>query len=278
MNDYENMTRIIRYLANHAGEQPTLTQLANMAGYSPAYFQRRFTTWVGVSPKSYIQHLTLINARLLLKHGASVFDVAVDTGLSGMGRLHDLCVTLDAATPGEIKTGGLGLTIHYGFGMTPFGACLIASTQRGICYLAFIQDGDYEPAVIGLKQAWPRAEIVHKNEEAEKLIMRIFDLQHNQQQLPLRALVKGTNFQLQVWRALLKIPEGKLSTYGQLASAINNPTAARATGSAVGANLLAYLIPCHRVIRSTGVIGDYRWGTARKRAILAHEFARTMGE
>jgi len=272
------MTRIIRYLTEHAGEQPTLTQLANMVGYSPAYFQRKFTTWVGVSPKSYIQHLTLLNARLLLTQGTSVFDVAVETGLSSLGRLHDLCVTLDAVTPGELKTGGLGLTIHYGFGMTPFGESIIANTQRGICYLAFIQDGEYEVALNGLKQAWPRAEIVHKNEEAEKLIMRIFDLQHNPQLLPLRALVKGTNFQLQVWRALLKIPEGKLTTYGELASAINKPTAARATGSAVGANLLAYLIPCHRVIRNTGVIGDYRWGTARKHAILAHELAKTMSD
>jgi AraC family transcriptional regulator of adaptative response/methylated-DNA-[protein]-cysteine methyltransferase len=278
VNDYEKMATIIRYLAEHAREQPTLTQLANMAGYSPAYFQRQFTAWVGVSPKSYIQYLTLVNARLLLTQSASVFDVAVDTGLSGMGRLHDLCVTLDAATPGELKTGGHGLTIHYGFGMTPFGECIVASTQRGICYLAFIQDGEYEPAITGLKRAWPGAVIVHKNEELEKLIMQVFDLQHNQQQLPLRALVKGTNFQLQVWRALLKIPEGKLTTYGDLASAINKPTAARATGSAVGANLLAYLIPCHRVIRNTGVIGDYRWGTARKRAILAHELAKTMND
>jgi len=276
MNDYENMTKIIRYLADHAEEQPTLTQLAEMAGYSPAYFQRRFTSWVGVSPKSYIQHLTLMNARLLLTQGASVFDAAVDSGLSGTGRLHDLCVTLDAATPGELKTGGLGLTIHYGFGMTPFGDCILASTQRGICYLAFIQEGEFDQAITGLKRAWPRAEIVHKNKESEKLIMQVFELQRNQQQLPLRALVKGTNFQLQVWRALLKIPEGKLTTYGDLASAVNKPSAARATGSAVGANLLAYLIPCHRVIRNTGVIGDYRWGTARKRAIIAHEFARSV--
>jgi AraC family transcriptional regulator of adaptative response/methylated-DNA-[protein]-cysteine methyltransferase len=276
MNDYENMTKIIRYLAEHAGEQPTLTQLANMTGYSPAYFQRKFTAWVGVSPKSYIQHLTLVNARLLLTQGARIFDVAVDTGLSGLGRLHDLCVTLDAATPGEIKTGGLGLTIHYGFGMTPFGECIIASTPRGICYLAFIQDGDYEAAITGLKRVWPCAVMVHKNEESQNLIMRIFALQHNQHQAPLRVLVKGTNFQLQVWRALLKIPVGRLVTYGDLATYIARPGSARAVGSAVGANQLAYLIPCHRVIRNTGVIGEYRWGSCRKKAIIKCETARKL--
>lgn len=272
------MSRILRYLADHAGEQPTLTQLANMAGYSPAYFQRRFTDWVGVSPKSYIQHLTQVNARYLLTQGVNVFDVAIDTGLSGMGRLHDLCVKLEAATPGEIKTGGAGLDIIYGFGTTPFGECIIANTQRGICYLAFISEGEHELALTNLKRAWPGARLTLNNEASLQLIMQVFTPQYKQYPTPLRILVKGTSFQLQVWRALLQIPEGQLTTYGDLASAINKPTAARATGSAVGANLLAYLIPCHRVIRSTGVIGDYRWGSARKSAILAYEFAKTMSK
>jgi len=275
VNDYQKMANIIEYLATHSSDQTSLTTLADMADLSPYYFQRKFTEWVGVSPKSYLQCLTLESARTLLIRNNSVVDVALDTGLSGPGRLHDLCVTLDAASPGEIKSGGAGLTVHYGFGLTPFGECLLAHSRRGICYLAFVNHHEHDLAIKALKDTWPGADLIYQDETAEKLITQIFNKQHNQH-APLRALVKGTNFQLQVWRALLKIPEGGLVTYGALASSIDRPRAARATGAAVGANTLAYLIPCHRVIRNTGVIGEYRWGSNRKRAIIACEIARTL--
>lgn len=278
MNDYDKIADIIEYLAKNVGEQPDLATLANMAELSPGHFQRKFTQWVGVSPKSYLQCLTFKDAKSSLDQGDSLFESAFNAGLSGSGRLHDLCVTLDAATPGEIKRGGEGLQISYGFGLTPFGECIIANSQRGICYLAFISQDDHKQAVTGLRKAWPAADLLHSNNDALHLIKQVFNLQTNCQQSSLRAYVRGTNFQLQVWRALLRIPEGRLVTYGTLASVLDKPGAARAVGSAVGANLLAYLIPCHRVIRNTGIIGEYRWGSQRKKALIACERAKLTGD
>ncbi|MEX2352819.1 MAG: methylated-DNA--[protein]-cysteine S-methyltransferase, partial [Gammaproteobacteria bacterium] len=212
----------------------------------------------------------------LLRQGNTVFETAIDTGLSGPGRLHDLCVSLESATPGEIRNGGAGLKIIYGFGPTPFGECILASSERGICYLAFIDGNNHEEAIKELKAAWPRAELKYRESDALKLISKIFNLQHTRQRVPLRAFVKGTDFQLRVWRALLQIGEGNLVTYGDLAAYIDRPRAARAVGTAVGANPLAYLIPCHRVIRNSGVIGDYRWGSNRKKIIIACETARGL--
>jgi AraC family transcriptional regulator of adaptative response/methylated-DNA-[protein]-cysteine methyltransferase len=276
MNDYQQMAKVINYLSAHAKEQPTLDLLADLAGLSPYHFQRKFSAWVGVSPKSYLQCLNLENARGLLHQGNTVLDVAVDSGLSGPGRLHDLCVTLDAATPGEIKTGGEGLVITYGFGATPFGECMLGNSSRGICYLAFIDKNGHEQALKELTAMWPNATLKHQQKHSMAVIMQIFNLERLEEVPPLRAYVKGTRFQLRVWRALLQIPEGRLVSYGELAARISQPSAARAVGSAVAANSLAYLIPCHRVIRSTGITTGYRWGSERKRTIIACERARTM--
>jgi AraC family transcriptional regulator of adaptative response/methylated-DNA-[protein]-cysteine methyltransferase len=273
MNDYLLMSRVLQYLASHARDRPSLEQLAGVAGLSPGHFQRKFCAWVGISPKSYLQYLALENARRLLEEGSSVLDAALDTGLSGPGRLHDLCVTLEAATPGEVKTGGADLPVTYGFGPTPFGDCLLANSPRGICYLAFIGADGHERAVADLAAAWPGARLSHRQKGAMADIRRVFS-PAGPEAGPLRAYVKGTRFQLRVWRALLQIPTGGLVSYGELAARIKRPGAARAVGAAVGANTLAYLIPCHRVIRSNGIMTGYRWGNERKQAMIVNEAAR----
>lgn len=278
MNDYQKITRAINYLVEHAQEQPDLHLLAEQAGLSPYHFQRKFSAWTGVSPKSFLQFLTLENAREMLKRGRPVQDVAWDSGLSGAGRLHDLCVNLEAATPGDIKSGGAGLQIDYGYGPTPFGECLLADTPRGICYLSFVPQPNHAAAFNELQQLWPHASYSHQPDKSLLLIQQVFKLQGGGRETALRGYVKGTRFQLRIWRALLQIPEGALSSYGEIAAAINQPAAARAVGSAVGANPLAYLIPCHRVIRNTGVIGAYRWGSNRKKIMLACEYARSPAQ
>lgn len=264
MNDYERVAEVIRYLDAHQPEQPSLERLAAKAGLSAAHFHRLFSRWAGVTPKDFLQCLTLENARERLQRGQSVFDAALDAGLSSAGRLHDLCVTLEAATPGEMKAGGAGWTIDAGFAVTPFGLCCIGSGPRGVCFLEFVEDKNRTV----LTAAWPKAEIRWHDKMVEEIAARVFQ---TGQKTDLKALVRGTPFQLRVWRALVRIPAGTMVSYGQLAEAVGNPGAARAVGTAVGANPLAYLIPCHRVIRETGVVGQYRWGHERKRVILGWE-------
>ena len=274
MNDYQKISQSINYLVEHAQEQPSLKLLADKAGLSPSHFQKKFTAWTGVSPKSFLQYLTLQHAKEMLEKGKPVQEAAWTTGLSGPGRLHDLCVSLEAASLGEIKSGGAGLNIRYGYGPTPFGECLLAESQRGICYLAFTQLRAQETELNNLKQLWPSASIICAGDTAPRMIQRIFNFQNESDRLPLHAYVKGTKFQLRVWRALLEIPEGSLTSYGKIAKAVRHPGAARAVGSAVGANPLAYVIPCHRVIGNSGLIGNYRWDSSRKQIMLACEYAR----
>jgi AraC family transcriptional regulator of adaptative response/methylated-DNA-[protein]-cysteine methyltransferase len=271
MNNYRQMAGVINYLNAHYTEQPSLEKLASVAGLSKHHFQRKFVAWAGVSPKSFLQHLTLKNARGLLRQGSSVMGVAHHSGLSGASRLHDLCVTLEAATPGEIKRGGEGLGISYGFGFSPFGECLVATSARGIVHLAFVDDDKKRQAINNLRNHWPKANLFPDELAAKNVIQDVFDNDNNNQRSSIRAFVKGTKFQLRVWRALLQVPTGKLVTYGQLAESINQPGASRAVGSALGKNSLAYLIPCHRVIRGTGIIGNYRWGQGRKGLMITHE-------
>lgn len=268
MNDYERIARIIRYLNEHYTEQPTLETLAREAGLSSFHFHRLFASWAGVTPKDFVQCLTIAHARRLLHQGENVLDTALDTGLSGPGRLHDLCVTLEAVSPGELKSGGAGSTITYGTTDTPFGKCLVGRTPRGLCHLAFLDASNRSSPKSEIAATWPRARLVADNAAAEAATGDLFQSGRKKQT---KAWVRGTNFQLRVWRALLEVPRGCLVSYGQLASAIGDPRAARAVGSAVGANPLAYLIPCHRVIRETGVLGDYRWGRERKGALVAWE-------
>jgi AraC family transcriptional regulator of adaptative response/methylated-DNA-[protein]-cysteine methyltransferase len=274
MNDYQKMTRILTHLCENARNQPSLEELAGIAGLSPFHFQRKFVSWVGISPKAFLQCLTLENARSILQQSKSIMDVALDSGLSGPARLHDLCIKLDAATPGEIKSGGKGLKIDYGIGPSPFGECLLALSARGICYLAFIDRVNPETVVGDLISLWPAAELNPDNVKIQKTIKTIFSPAGAGKKTTLNAYVRGSRFQVQVWRALLKIPEGRLISYGGLAQKIKQPDAARAVGNAVAANPIAYLIPCHRVIRNSGVIGNYRWGSRRKKALITYEAAR----
>ncbi|MEI9864773.1 MAG: methylated-DNA--[protein]-cysteine S-methyltransferase [Limisphaerales bacterium] len=275
MNDYERIAQVIRFLDARHVEQPDLATLAGRVGLSSFHFHRLFATWAGVTPKDFLQCLTLAHAKELLRDGESILDVALESGLSGPGRLHDLCVNLEAASPGELKSGGAGWTISFGFAESPFGKCLIAESTRGICHLSFVENE--KASLAELQKEWPQAKLKRDDSAAAKLIERIFSRhdakQHGRSETgaPLRAFVRGTPFQVRVWRALLKVQPGTLTSYGRLAGAIDKPSAARAVGSAVAKNPLAYLIPCHRVIRETGIIGNYHWGPIRKRAIIAWE-------
>jgi AraC family transcriptional regulator, regulatory protein of adaptative response / methylated-DNA-[protein]-cysteine methyltransferase len=275
MNDYERVASIIRLLDAEYIEQPDLDRLAARLGLSRFHFHRLFSRWAGVTPKDFLQCLTLEHARAQLRRGESVLHAALDAGLSSPGRLHDLCITLEAATPGEIKMGGQGWTIEVGFTDSPFGVCCAGLGPRGVCHLEFLESCDRATAAAPVTQAWPRARVRWSNTSARDIGARIFHQSPTPSSAPnLRAFVQATPFQLRVWRALLQVPSGVLLSYGALASAIGKPTAARAVGSAVAGNPLAFLIPCHRVIRETGVMGNYRWGNERKRLMLAWEGAR----
>ncbi|MEQ1661762.1 MAG: methylated-DNA--[protein]-cysteine S-methyltransferase [Thiobacillus sp.] len=265
--DYARITEAIAYLHVHRREQPDLAALAQHLHLGEAHLQRLFTRWAGISPKRFLQSLMLDYARARLDATRDVLSLSLDAGLSGPGRLHDLFVTLEAMSPGEAKSGGRGLTISYGVHPTPFGEALIARTERGICKLHFLADDD-DPASL-LHADWPHATLRKDAAATGSLIATIFNAAPPT--APLALWVKGSNFQFQVWRALLAIPPGGLTTYRTLAEGIGHPRAARAVGNAVAANPLAYLIPCHRVIRESGAPGGYRWGLTRKSAIQGWE-------
>ncbi len=272
MNDYERIARVIRYLNSHHTRQPNLATLAEETGLSQFHFHRLFSAWAGITPKDFLQCLTVAHAKELLRKGETVLDAALDAGLSSPGRLHDLCVNLEAASPGELKTGGEGWTVAFGFAETPFGSCLIAESPRGICHLTFVESDADKDAVAQLKKSWPRARFKRDDSAAARTAKDVFEpLTNGKSRPPLRAFVRGTAFQVRVWRALLQVSPGTLVTYQRLAEVVCQASAARAVGSAVAKNPLAYLIPCHRVIRETGVVGEYRWGAVRKRAIIAWE-------
>lgn len=279
MNDYERIALVIRYLDERHGHQPDLAALANRVGLSPFHFHRLFSAWAAITPKDFLQCLTLSHAKDLLRKGESVMNAALMSGLSGPGRLHDLCVNLVAASPGELKLGGEGWTITAGFADSPFGSCLLAESPRGICQLSFIESENGEAEWAALQENWPRARLQRDDASASRLADRIFIRPtRSRSGSALRGYVKGTTFQVRVWRALLQVQPGTLISYGRLAASLGQPDAARAVGSAVAKNLLAYLIPCHRVIRETGAVGDYRWGQERKRAIMAWESSSSITE
>ena len=274
MNDYERVANVIRFLDRHHTDQPDLNELAATAGLSAFHFHRLFSTWAGVTPKDFLQCLTVEHVKQLLQDGHNVFDAALDAGLSGPGRLHDLCVTLEAASPGEMKNGGAGMQIDYGFADTPFGEALIAETKRGICHLTFVDVRGRDGARDLLKSEWPSAKLNRNDAQMAELCAKTFtQLRDGSARPNLRAFVRGTPFQIRVWRALLQIPVGSLTTYGRLAKLIGQSKAARAVGSAVGANPIAFIIPCHRVIRETGALGNYHWDPIRKRAIVGWELS-----
>jgi AraC family transcriptional regulator, regulatory protein of adaptative response / methylated-DNA-[protein]-cysteine methyltransferase len=270
-DDYALVERAITYVENNAQRQPELGEIAAAVGLSEYHFQRVFTRWAGISPKRFLQFITKENAKRLLDRSENLLATTYDVGLSSLGRLHDLFVTTEAVTPGQYKTGGAGLAIRYGLHPTPFGECLIGVTERGICHLSFVQNSEGD-AIDQLVQGWPQASMSEDHRATAPLVGPIFDLgRQSRQALDLH--VRGTNFQIKVWEALLRIPPGQVTTYGQIAARIGQPTATRAVGTAVGHNPIAVLIPCHRVIRGLGEFGNYRYGAARKVALLVHEFA-----
>ena len=273
---YARIERAIRFIEDNRLEQPSLDEIAAGVGMSPFHLQRVFTAWAGVSPKLFLRYVTLNHAREALMDARSVLDAALDVGLSGPGRLHDLFVTLEAATPGEVGAGGRGLEIRYGRHDGVFGRFLVAATERGVCRISFEQEG--EDPVAALAAVWPNARLVEDEAHTWRIAGEALADGVSAGASPIRLWARGTNFQIKVWEALLRIPPGRLVSYGDVAHAIGRPGASRAVGRAVGANPVAVLIPCHRVIRASGRFEtDYRWGSARKRALIAWEAAREEG-
>ena len=273
--DYLRIEQAILYLEDHYKDQPSLEEVAANIGLSEYHFQRLFTRWSGVSPKRFLQFLTKEGAKELLDQSENLLDTTHRVGLSSLGRLHDLFVTTEAVSPGEYKSYGEGVTIRYGLHASPFGKCLVAVTERGICHLGFVQNSEGN-AIDNLVADWKNARMIEDNKGTAPLIEPIFDLDYRGK--PLNIHLRGTNFQLKVWEALLKIPTGVVTTYEGLAERIGRPAATRAVGTAVGHNPIAVLIPCHRVIRKVGEFGNYRYGALRKKALLAREYvAASLG-
>ena len=274
--DYQLIEQAIRFIEANAHRQPELDEVAAAVGLSEYHFQRTFTRWAGISPKRFLQFLTKENAKELLARSENLLDTTHQVGLSSLGRLHDLFVATEAVTPGEYKTRGAGVTIRYGIHASPFGPCLVATTERGICHLGFVQTSEGD-AIDELVKDWSQATMIEDYKSTAPLIEPIFDLSQRGRE-SLRLHLRGTNFQIKVWEALLQIPQGTVTTYEGIATRIGNPSALRAVGTAVGRNPIAVLIPCHRVLRKDGAFGSYRYGSARKKALLAYESVTARNE
>jgi AraC family transcriptional regulator, regulatory protein of adaptative response / methylated-DNA-[protein]-cysteine methyltransferase len=265
--DYRRIERAIQFIQENANEQPNLKEVAESVNLSEYHFQRLFTRWAGISPKRFLQFLTKENAKALLRQ-SSLLEAAYSAGLSSPGRLHDLFVQCEAVTPGEYKLQGEGMRISYGFHPTPYGECLLAATERGICFLAFITDEGRSAALQAMKAEWKMAEWIENPAVTNRHVKAIFS---SGRKSTVRLQVKGTNFQIKVWEALLRIPPGQVASYEELAVQIGAPSASRAVGNALAHNPIAFLIPCHRVLRKVGDFGHYRYGQARKKAMLLRE-------
>ena len=273
--NYDRIADAIEFYKSNFREQPSLEDVAGHVHLSPFHFQRMFKEWAGVTPKQFLQYLTLEHAKEILKRepGATLFDAAFETGLSGTGRLHDLFIKIEGMTPGEYKNGGEELRIRYNYAESPFGLLLVGSTHKGICYLAFVDEG--RPAALRLlKEAFPNAQYEQGSDAMQEQALSIFSRDWSQPR-DIKLHLKGTPFQIKVWETLLRVPMGDLTTYSELAGAVDHPRAVRAVGTAVGHNPVAFLIPCHRVIRSDGQIGEYHWGSTRKNALIGWEAATT---
>ena len=268
--DYQRMTETLAWISAHFEEQPSLADIASRAGTSPYHFQRLFSRWVGLSPKKSVQFLTLERAKACLDASQSVLDAAFTAGLSSPGRLHDLFVNIEAVTPGEYRRGGAGLVIRHGIHDSPFGPSLLMHTERGICALAFVDEGNDEYTLASMARRWPNARLTADGKAGEALAARVFAAPGTGGDA-VTLLLHGTPFQIQVWNALLRVPAGSITSYQALANYIGKPNASRAVGTANGANPISYLIPCHRVIRKSGALGGYRWGLGRKLAMLSQE-------
>ncbi len=273
--DYQRIAKAISYLSEHFREQPDLKRVASEVHMSEFHFQRLFKRWAGVSPKKFLEYISVEHAKSLLKQKASLAETSYQVGLSGTGRLHDLFINIEKMTPGEFKNKGENLIISYEFYGTPFGKIIVASTSKGICHIGFANNEQRSLRL--LRDRYLNASLVRQRDSFQRDVLKIFrDDWNNIHKIKLH--LKATPFQLKVWEALLKIPFGQMTSYSQVADAIGYPHASRAVGTAVGSNPVAYLIPCHRVIKSTGVIGDYHWGNVRKAVIVGWEAAKTFGE
>lgn len=269
--DYERVEEAIRYLEANFHQRPSLEEIASSVHLSKYHFQRLFKRWAGISPTQFLHYLTVEYAKERLQESQSVLDAALDAGLSGPGRLHDLFVTFEAITPGEYKRRGAGLRIAFGFHDTPFGQCLLATTERGICALHFVQGSDRSAVLEQVTHHWPLAHLAEDRLQTLPLVNQIFSPDAANRPRPFHLLLRGTNFQVKVWQALLAVPPGALVSYQQVASTIDSPNGAQAVGGAAARNPVAFLIPCHRVINKGGNVRNYRWGAVRKKAMLGWE-------
>jgi AraC family transcriptional regulator of adaptative response/methylated-DNA-[protein]-cysteine methyltransferase len=269
--DYDIVRRAIAHIRENFRNQPDAESIADAAGVTPTELHHLFRRWAGLTPKAFLQAITLDRARSLLRSSASVLDASYEVGLSGPGRLHDLFVTHEAMSPGEWKAGGTGLTIHYGFHASPFGRALVMATERGLAGLAFADSGDDKIALVDMQSRWPKATYVEDTSRTAPIARRIFDQKLWRPETPLRVVLIGTDWEIRVWEALLRVPMGCLTTYSEIAAKVRAPTAARAVGAAVGKNPVSFVVPCHRVVGKSGALTGYHWGLTRKHAMLGWE-------
>jgi len=273
-DDYDIVRRAIAHIRENWRTQPEIETIAEAAGVTPTELHHLFRRWAGITPKAFLQALTLDRARQLLRESASVLDATFEVGLSGPGRLHDLFVTHEAMSPGEWKSGGEGLAIHYGFHPSPFGTALVMATERGLAGLAFADAGAEQSTLADMRRRWPKAIYVEDAARTAPLARRIFDPRLWRADRPLRVILIGTDWEVRVWEALMKVPMGRLTTYSDIAAKVCSKRAARAVGAAVGKNPIAFVVPCHRVIGSSGSLTGYHWGLTRKHAMLGWEAAK----
>jgi AraC family transcriptional regulator of adaptative response/methylated-DNA-[protein]-cysteine methyltransferase len=271
LRDYDSVRRAIAFISAHWRAQPTIEAIADAAGLTPDELHHLFRRWAGLTPKAFMQALTLDHAKGLLRDSASILDAALDSGLSGPGRLHDLFVTHEAMSPGEWKAGGAGMTLRYGFHPSPFGTAIVIASGRGLAGLAFADPGDEMAALADMRRRWPRAECIEDHAGTAAMAQRIFDTRLWRPDQPLRVVLIGTDFEVRVWESLLKIPLGRATTYSDIACNVRNPKASRAVGAAVGRNPISFVVPCHRVIGKSGALTGYHWGITRKQAMLGWE-------
>jgi AraC family transcriptional regulator of adaptative response/methylated-DNA-[protein]-cysteine methyltransferase len=269
--DYERVRRIIAYISERWREQPSLDDIAAHVGLSTTHVHHLFRRWAGLSPKAFLQAITLDNAKALLAQSASVLDATYEVGLSGPARLHDLFVTHEAMTPGHYKAGGAGLTLSYGYHPSPFGEAILVATDRGLAGIGFVDDGDRAAALADMRRRWPKADYREDEAATAPLARRVFDPTRWQAEQPLRVVLIGTDFEVRVWQTLLRIPLGRATTYSDVAHRIGKPSACRAVGAAVGKNPISFVVPCHRVLGRSGALTGYHWGLTRKQAILGWE-------
>ena len=271
LRDYDSVRRAIAFISEHWRTQPTIEAMADAASVTPDELHHLFRRWAGLTPKAFMQALTLDHAKGLLRDSASVLDAALDSGLSGPGRLHDLFVTHEAMSPGEWKTGGAGMTLRYGFHPSPFGTAIVIGSERGLAGLAFADAGEESAALADMTRRWPKATYIEDYLATAPLAQRIFDKKLWRPDQPLRVTLIGTDFEVRVWETLLKIPMGRAVSYSDIANNIRNPKASRAVGAAIGRNPVSFVVPCHRALGKSGALTGYHWGITRKQAMLGWE-------